>query len=246
MRKQRVKDNPPRKTATIWCIITALAVFAIFAPHIFGMDELNGGFAISVLSFFLAITGIIVIIIYAKRASKLESMLKGNNLLAHWTYTPDEWRQYTEKEYQSEKKGKWSLFYIVAGIALFLGIMFFIFGGEGGLWVLVGMLALIALIAFVAWFTAWYNYSQNKKYLGEAYITPDAVYLNRQFHTWKGLGAKLESVVLAEHKSQQVIAFTYSVPTRSGRQEYTVRVPVPRAQEKSAEKLAEKFNAAFQ
>jgi hypothetical protein len=105
MRKQRVKDNPPRKTATIWCIITALAVFAIFAPHIFGMDELNGGFAISVLSFFLAITGIIVIIIYAKRASKLESMLKGNNLLAHWTYTPDEWRQYTEKEYQGEKGG---------------------------------------------------------------------------------------------------------------------------------------------
>jgi MFS family permease len=241
-----VKDNPLRRTATIWGIITALAVFAIFAPHIFGMDGFSGGFAISTLSFFVAITGIIVVVIYLKRAKVLDRILQGENLLAHWTYSPDEWSQYAEKEFHTERKEKWTLFYIVAGFALFFGILFFIFDHKAGLWVLILMLALTALIAFVAWFTAWYNYRQNKKYLGEAYITSDAAYLNKQLHTWRGLCAKLESVILAEEKSQQLLAFTYSAPTRTGRQDYTARVPVPRGKEKAAEMLAERFNAELE
>jgi hypothetical protein len=241
-----MKDNPTRRTAIIWGVVTALAIFAIFAPNIFGMDDLNGGFAISALSIIVAITGIIVTVIYARRARLLDRILKGDNLLAHWTYSPEEWKQYTEKEFQTEKKEKRMLFYMVAGIALFFGILFFAFDREGGLWVLISMLGLIALIAFVAWFAAWYNYRQNKKYLGEAYITSDAVYLNRQLHTWRGLGAKLESVVLAEKGSRQLVAFTYSAPSRMGRQENTVRVPVPEGQEKAAEKLAERFNAGIE
>jgi len=241
-----MKDNPPRRTAIIWGIVTALAVFVIFAPNIFGMDDLNGGFAISALSLIVAVTGIIVTIIYARRARLLDRILKGDNLLAHWTYSPKEWNQYTEKEFQTEKKEKRMLFYMVAGFALFFGILFFAFDREGGLWVLISMLGLIALIAFVAWFTAWYNYRQNKKYLGETYITRDAVYLNRQFHTWRGLGAKLESAVLAEKGSRQIVAFTYSAPTRMGRQEYTIRVPVPRGQEKAAEKLTERLSAGIE
>lgn len=241
-----VKDNPPRRTANIWIIITGLAVFAIFAPHIFGMDGFSGGFAISTLSFFLAITGTIVVVIYLKRAKVLDRILQGEKLLAHWTYSPEQWSQYTEDEFQTERKEKWNLFFIVAGFALFFGILFFIFDQEAGLWVFISMLALIALIAFVAWFAAWYNYRQNKKYLGETYITSDAVYLNKQLHTWRGLGARLESVILAEDKSQQLLAFTYSAPTQHGRQDYTVRVPVPRGQEKAAEMLAEKFNAGLE
>lgn len=237
-----VKVNPPRCTAITWGFITVLAIFAIFAPHIFGMDGFEGGFAISTLSFFVAIMGIIVVVIYAKRARTLDRILQGENLLAHWTYSSGEWNQYAEEEFQTERKEKRGLFYIIAGFALFFGIVFFIFDQEAGLWVLIVMLGLIALIAFVAWFTAWYNYRQNKKYLGKAYITGDAVYLNRQLHTWKGLGARLESVILAEEKSQQLLAFTYSMPTRTGRQDSTVRVPVPRGQEKVAERLAEKFN----
>jgi len=238
-----MKYNPTRRTAIIWGVVTALAIFAIFAPHIFGMDYLNGGFAISALSFIIAITGIIVTVIYARRARLLDRILDGENLLAHWTYSLEEWNQYADKEFQTEKKEKRMLFYMVAGIALFFGVLFFLFDREGGLWVLISMLGLIGLIAFVAWFAAWYNYSQNKKYLGEAYITRDAVYLNRQLHTWRGLGSRLESVVLAEKESRPLLAFTYSAPSRIGRQEYTVRVPVPEGQEKAAEKLAEKLNA---
>lgn len=237
-----MRDNPQRRTAIIWGIITSVAIFAVFAPHIFGMDGMGGGFAISTVSVIVAITGIIVCIIYIRRADALEKLLNGENLLAHWTYTPEEWQRYTDQEFSTQRKEKWALFFVIAIISLVVGIAFFIFDPKAGLWVFVSMLALVALIAFMAWFSAWQNLRLNKKYPGEAYISNDAVYLNRQFHTWKGFGARLESVSLVNNGGQQMLSFKYSVPSRNGRQRQTVRVPVPRGLEKASAKIANDIN----
>jgi hypothetical protein len=236
-----MKDNPPLQTIVAWVIITALAIFGIFAPSLFGMDGFKGGYAISFVSFFMVIAGIIVIVIYSGRARAVSRILKSDNVLAHWTYEPAEWNEYAEKQYVEEKKEKKVLFYIIAAWALFFGILFFLIDNESGLWVLVMMLILIAVIAFTAWFTAWYNYRENKKYLGETYITEDAVYINRQLHTWRGLGAKLESANLDQHKAHALLTLVYSAPTRTGFQDYTVRIPVPRGKEAEAEQISQKL-----
>ncbi len=236
-----IKNNPPMQTAIAWAVITVLSIFGIFAPEIFGIEGFDGGFAISFVCIFLAIIGIIVMVIYSGRARLLNRILSGENILAHWTYSPEEWRQYTEEEYKEEKQSKKGLAVLISAIALLMGIVFFLADNENGIWVLVVMLALIAIIAFTAWFTSWYNYRQNKKYLGETYITDDAVYINRQLHTWRGLGAMLDSVNLTKDKSQQLLRFVYSAPTRTGMQEYKVNVPVPRGQEGSAENIFKHF-----
>ncbi len=236
-----IKNNPPMQTTIAWALITVLSIFGIFAPEIFGIEGFDGGFAISFVCIFLAIIGIIVMVIYSGRARLLNRILSGENILAHWTYSPEEWRQYTEEEYKEEKQSKKGLAVLISAIALLMGIVFFLADNENGIWVLVVMLALIAIIAFTAWFTSWYNYRQNKKYLGETYITDDAVYINRQLHTWRGLGAMLDSVNLTKDKSQQLLRFVYSAPTRTGMQEYKVNVPVPRGQEGSAENIFKHF-----
>jgi hypothetical protein len=239
-----MKDNPPRRTLNVWIVITILGIFAIFAPTIFGMDGFNGGFAISTISFMLVVTGIIVIIIYSGRARTLDKIFDGNNLLAHWTYSPEEWSSYADTQYKEEKGEKKALFFIIAGFALFFGVVFMIMDPESGIFVMGVMLALIAIIAFTAWFTSWYNYRENKKYLGETYITEDAVYINRQLHTWRGLGARLDSVDLNQGESPLLLKFVYSAPTRTGMQEYTARIPVPKGQEESAEKIFKHFKDA--
>ena len=236
-----IKNNPPLQTAIAWAIITVLSILGIFAPEIFGIEGMNGGFAISFVCIFLAITGVIIIVIYGGRARLLSRILSGENILVHWKYSPEEWRKYTEKEYKEEKQVKKGLAFVISGIALLMGIIFFLADHENGIWVLVVMLALIAVIAFTAWFTSWYNYRQNKKYLGETYITEDAVYINRQLHTWRGLGARLDSVDVNRGASQLLLQFVYSAPTRTGMQEYTVRIPVPKGQEEAAEKIFKHF-----
>ena len=239
-----MKDNPARRTLNVWIIITILGIAAVFAPTVFGMDGFHGGYAVSTISFMLVLSGIIVIIIYSGRARTLDKILNGDNLLAHWTYSPEEWSSYADKEYTEEKGEKKALFFIIAGFALFFGVVFMIIDSESGIFVMGVMLALIVVIAFTAWFTAWYNHRENQKYLGETYITEDAAYINRQLHTWSGLGARLDSVDLNRGKSQLLLQFVYSAPTRTGMQEYTLRIPVPKGQEEAAEKIFQHFKDA--
>jgi hypothetical protein len=120
--------------------------------------------------------------------------------------------------------------------------VFFLVDHKGGLWVLVAMVALVAIMAFTAWFTSLYNHRQNKKYHGQAYIAEKAIYLNRQLHTWGGPGDRLESVdIEKKDKKQTLLKFKYSVITRTVRQEQTVRIPVPAGKENEAEELIKKF-----
>jgi hypothetical protein len=233
-----LKNNPPMRTLVTWAAITGFAVLAIFLPLLLGIQGFAGGFAISLLAFFLALNGIIVIIIYWGRANKLRRILNGEDVLAHWTYNPEEWKAYTEKEYATEKSEKKTLFVITAVLALVIGFGFFVFDNEAGFWVLLAMVALIAILAFTAWFTAWYRHRENIQYHGEVYITGRAVYLNRQLHTWSGPGEKIESIDFIKHKGQSLLSIIYSVWTRTGQTPVTVRIPVPAGKEAEAEAIA--------
>jgi hypothetical protein len=233
--------NPPRITSNVWWGITAVAIFLIFLPGLIGLEGFNGGFAVSFIAFFLVIIGVIVAVIYMKRASVLDKIFKGENVLAHWTYAQEEWTEYAKKEYAREKAGKNTLFLIVAGISLLVGLGFLLVTrNSAGFWVFLSMLALIAIIGFTAWFTSWYNFRQNMKYLGETYITPHAVYLNRQLHTWNSLGAWLDSVSI-KGDDDPYIEFKYMAPTRTGVQEYNVNVPIPKNKELEARGILDKF-----
>jgi hypothetical protein len=234
--------NPPRQTAIVWWIITALSIFGIFAPELFGLKGFNGGFAISAVCILLAITGLIVALIYMARAAKLDRILKGTNLLAHWIYSQDEWQQFTNEEYTRQKSSNKGLFIMISVISIIIGIAFFVADRRNGIWVLLSMIGLIGLMALVAWFTAFYNRRENQKRLGEVYITPEAVYINRQLCDFTSLGAKLEKTEL-KGDPPRYIEFVYSAPTRTGRQRYDTRVPVPGGKEKEARELVDKFNS---
>jgi hypothetical protein len=236
--------NPPRRTSNVWWIITAASVFGIFAPELLGIKGFDGGFAISGVCILLAITGIIIALVYTARAGKLDRILKGDNLFTHWTYSRDEWQQYAEEEHRRQKSGNRKTFIMIAVIALVVGLGFWLMNRGSGPVVLLAILGTIALIALVAWATTAYNYRQNKTTQGQAYFTPDAVYLNRQLHDFNSLGSKLEHVEL-KGEQQQYIGFTYSFPTRNGRDSYELRVPVPQGKDEEARKLVEKYNSSL-
>jgi hypothetical protein len=232
--------NPARITSNVWWVITAVSILIIFLPGVIGLKGFDGGFAVSFVGFFLVIIGLIVAIIYMRRASTLDNIFKGTDLLAHWTYPQEQWLEYAQQEYKREKASKTTLFWVIAVISVLVGLGFFLFDHKAGLAVLLGMLALIAIIALAAWFTTWYNYRQNLKYLGETYITPNAVYLNRQLHIWKSLGSWLESVEIKD-TTNPYLEFKYMALTRTVVQEYNVNVPIPRGKEQEAREILGKF-----
>lgn len=235
------QPNPPRTTANVWWAITILSLLSISIPWIFDIKMNSGGVIIVIGCAFLALIGLIIASLYMIRAKKLNRIFQGDKLMAHWTYSSDEWQQYAEVEYQRQKDSNRKLFMMVSIVAIVCVLGFWIFNNSSGAIAFFAVLGVIALIGFISWFVTYYNYKQNKNIHGQVYLTSDAVYINRQLHDLKGFGSKLEKTELKEDL-QPYIEFTYSVPTRHGRQNQEVRVPIPQGKYDEALKLVEKYN----
>jgi hypothetical protein len=228
--------NVARRTRNIWAVIILLAVSGIFAPFLFGMDEMDGGFAIAFLSFFLAITGLIVVIMYHGRAKTLDGILSGNDLLTHWTYSPEVWKNYAEVDFHKDTHSKWSLYRLVMVVAAVVCLIASLVLKNAWPAMIGVFLGLGGLLAAVVLLTTRHLHRQNRQYLGEAYISRKGIYLNRQLHIWSGWGGKLESAVFNE--SEGLLEVSYSLPDRTGRSNFTVRVPVPPEESAKARRIA--------
>jgi hypothetical protein len=237
--------NVPRRTTIAWSVVAVIGTLGIFAPGILGIDGFDGGFALSVLSGFVGIVGITAAVIYGKLARVVGGMLNAENLLAHWKYAPEEWRRYTEAERIEEGAAKRGVFMMISIIAVIVGVGFWLVVRDSAMIILVTIAGIVALVGITAWATTEVNYRRNRRFLGEAYITRDGVYLNRQIHIWKGIGTKLESASWEEKgRPQPVLYFRYSSVSRTGRDYHDARVPVPKGKEESAKKVLDAILSA--
>jgi hypothetical protein len=239
-----VSRNPPRRHATLCFIIAIAATVMIFVPELVGVDGFDGGFAISFISLFIALTALIVGFIFNGWASKVTKIQRGEGILAHWVYPPEFWAAYTAAEYREEKSEKKILFLIVTGFALFFGILFWLLDEEAGFWVFIVMLGLIGLCGFAWQFSAWSNYQSNRAAgAKEVFITREAVFLNNKLVTWKTAFTRFDDVSFEENRRVPVLVFEYmQYSGRAGMQKYTTRVPVPPGQETAARYVVDQIN----
>jgi len=232
--------NPSRITSYVWWGITAVAILIIFLPLVIG---LKGFGSISVIGFCLAILAVFQAVIHMRRASMLDKIFAGEDLLAHWAYPAEDWIKFVREEYRRDKATKGKPFLITSAILLLVGVggLLFglLFGNKVGGWVFLIVLLLIGIIGFL-WFAAWYNFRQNIKHPGETYITPYAVYLSGRLHTWNSRGSWLKSVDI-KADGDPYIEFNYMSPTRWGVQQRNVNVPIPKGKQPEAQDILSKF-----
>lgn len=236
--------NPQKTVAVVWLIIAAVMLVVMIAPWLMDADMMSWGYGVSMVALIMLITALVVTWMYFSRAATLERMLSGDGLLARWSYQDDEWSQYTEEEFERQKKAKLGTFGLVAGIMLLVGVGFFIFEPHGGRYVLLTMLGIGLIIGSIVFVVPRINYARNRRAIGqseqgpEVLISPSAVYLNRSLHAWNSFGGRLENVRLQQGTSW-LIEITYSYPSRHGRQNETIHVPVPRRHEREAQSVVE-------
>ena len=233
-------DNPQFKVAVWWAGGGILSLVGVVVPFL-AMDGMNGGFAVSCLSGFFMILFGVGAMVYVYRAAVLNRILSGEDLVAHWTYGPEEWATYAKAEYERQKSSKTILFCVISGFALFFGLMFLVFAPKGGFAVFLTMMGLIVVIGFTAFLSVTLTGRNLAAGVGEAYIARAGVYLNRTLHTWTMMGATLDGVTLLRGESLLMV-FAYSFPSKSGRQREDVRVPVPAGREEEAQRLVAYFN----
>ena len=235
-------NNPQKTVAFSWLAVSGFALMMMGLPFAIDMDMMNGGFALIFISFFVMLMGIITSVIYFVRAKTLDKLLSGQELLAYWTYNPQEWQRYTEKEFEISKFEKVPLLILVSVISLIIGGIFAIADPEAGLVVFLVMLGLIALLSGIVFLVPRLRHQHNQSSLGYAYIGTKGLYLNGYFHNWNMLGASLDSASILMDEIP-MLEIVYSFPTRTGRQEETVRVPIPQGQMAMAERIVRQIKS---
>ncbi|MBU1196624.1 MAG: hypothetical protein KKE62_10795 [Proteobacteria bacterium] len=189
---------------------------------------------------FIVILGIIGLFMFGYQMIAAYALINGKQLIAHWTFDPEQWRIFTEKEYSTEKNEKRLMLVVISGIILLVGGIFWLIMRDkaAGIVFLV-LLGVIAIIAFVAVIVPWLTYRRNLKQTGDIYIGKNCLYLNGAIHTWSFAGARLEDAKLVL-KPSPLINITYTYWTSAGRNFYfyrqaaTVRVPVPEGKREEA------------
>ncbi|MDD3792995.1 MAG: hypothetical protein PHY74_07675 [Candidatus Bathyarchaeota archaeon] len=235
--------NPQKNVAVTSFITAVIMTIMIFVPYLADIDPYNGGFAISLVSILIAVTAAIVGLMFIGQAKKVDQILRGQGVLAHWIYPVDLWREYAEKEYKTEKAQKKFLVIIVAAFAIFFGLLFWLLDPEPGFIVFLVMMGLIGLIILTWQFTAWYNYRKNtSNTTKQVYIRKDAVYLNNTLYEWATAFTSFNKVKLQKNKDLNLLVFIFTSLNRTGPQTYTIRVPIPPGKEENAKNIAEQIN----
>jgi hypothetical protein len=229
--------NSQWKVVRIWAWLTAVFAAVCFLPSFIDMEGMIKGDIftvhdvnerITLIRFFAGFFGsfgIIALIFYSKRARQLDGLLKGNDVLARWFFSTEEWLQYAEYDYQEDKSTKTTLFYVITSLSLIIGIVLSIISGD--ILFLYIMLGLIVILAIAAFGSIYVGRKINLARTGYVLISTKSVLLNGAFHNWTSIGARLENVTYIDNVSPTIIALEYSFLSSSGRQGVAIRIPVP-------------------
>lgn len=238
-------QNPQRRTMAIWLWVAAAGTAIAALPFAVEIDMFKGGGVMVFGGSVVALTALCVAFLYLSRAKTLDRILEGRDLLAHWTYTPEEWGRYSEEEHQRHSGGMAALFWVVAVISFLVGGGFLLFAKDKGAAVVVFLvlMGVVALCGVAALLSVRAAAKRNRERHGEAFVALAGVFLNGSLHTWNSWGGRLDGVKLLEG-AIPCVEFSYSYPAKTGRSYYDVRVPVPCGKEVEAGESVAKFNGA--
>jgi len=235
------RRNHQARVALIWGAIAVMGAAGTVLPTVFGMDGMGGGYAVAFVSGFVALCGIIVAAVFAARARVLGRLLSGTGVLAHWTYPAEDRADHVDKELAEERKGSWTLFFIIAAFSLVIGVGFLVADPDAGRFVFLLLMGVVALLALVAALAPRVRHRKRRRAIPEAIVSPEGAYVFGILHTWRLLGARVEGAEVAQGK-EPVLRVTYSAPFLYGRfflgrQAYTVLVPIPQGEEDRAQSV---------
>ena len=226
----------------------AVGGFLILLPILTGMDMMGGGYALQFAGLFLVLSGLVTAAIFGQRAARLNSILSGKDLLAHWIYDLAQVEKLAQQDRQETRRENLSLFLVIAGFMLACIIFFTVYGyatGEGDnmplfIALMVGALLIVAVFAFGM---PYIQYRRTVRSSHEAIIASNGLYVNGAVHIWNAPLAALDGVSLVEDGGEARLVFHLRYRMGIAATEtYTVEVPVPAGEEETARRVEGHFH----
>ena len=206
----------------------AAAIFSLVIILAFmDLDVLPIHPSIAFISFFFLLSSIVIAFIFRSREKKLQSLITGKNLIASWTLNAIEKEQYVHHLFQNEKGKNKGIFIITTVLIVIIFGIFILFIDEGKAAMFFIMLGLIAFIALFAFGMPFYYKQQNSTYDGYILIGKKYAYINGYFHNWDfPLSGIKKASIINEPFYGLHIQYYYTDRTLTNTEELNIPAPV--------------------
>jgi len=157
-------------------------------------------------------------------------------VLAHWTYTPEEWGAYTRREIKYRNR---EAFWIFVGFVMLASVM--LVWQESADWGTSFAVALVvgALMGGGKWLIARTAHERNVATpRGEVVISPTALLMNGTYQVIQDHHFRFRSARVIEDERPQILEIGIEWPTRSGTATEEYRIPIPAGREEEARAIA--------
>jgi hypothetical protein len=198
---------------------------------------MSGGYALAVISFFLAISSAVVSLLFVHRARVMDTILADPSPLAHWTYPEETARANVEREYREYQGRNRAMFIVIGGMLVLVALFFLIFVGDGGLETGLFLLVFAAFLFVVSRVTPWLERRRAMKASHEAVITREGVVYEGGVYPFRSFLVFWGGVTFREADRKGPAALVFSFTPLVGRfivQPFDVVVPVPFGEEEWA------------
>ncbi len=249
-RTAKAADSTTGAVLVFTLMMLVTGVMLLLLPHVYGIWEGDMGLpmASSMIGLLLALTGLITSAMYAGQYRQLQRLLQGDGRIAHWIYTPEEWRDFVHAEYGERRQSARATLWMIGIMMLLVGGAFMLFVDlEDALVVAAGLAGVFVLVALAAILAPRLSRRRLLRGPFEAHIGKDLLYLGGQTHFWRAWTARLESVryidqprpLLELAYSQLQVSDPKTLATH--RAWMHLRIPVPAGHEAEARGLVKQL-----
>jgi hypothetical protein len=162
-----------------------------------------------------------------------------NILLAHWTYTSEEWNTFTKKEFSFRIREALVVWLLIVGLGTWLLAGY---GDMGHLAAFITSLSTGGLITVIRFIIAYNARKANSSKPGDVVISAKSILINGKYHILNDENKTLYKLELLKDETPQILEFSVEWNTRKGTTNEQVRIPIPADKSTEAAKLVEVFN----
>lgn len=220
--------STPFIVAWVMLIIGFLGAFNLaYLPLIFNeYDGMNGGYALTVIGIFIAISAIVIFAVYGKLNNDFKKMLVGDTLLS-FILPYELYGFFSQKETEDIKGNNKIVLFMILGFCVLFSAIFGIAVDPLFILIFLGIAVFFTIIYFV---TTTFRTNKVKKSDALVCLNVGGAYVFGQLYSWSMTGAWPVSIHFLDGVQAQLpcpcIQMTYATANYPVPQQHTVTIPV--------------------
>jgi hypothetical protein len=222
-------ENYEWKLVYVSIIVTVFFAVICFTAFTF-IDGMSGGYAIGLVSLFIAISGIVVAGLFFHRAHVMDEILKSNQLLAHWLYSPEIAQENAYREHNEYIERNRAMFILIGGMLVVTALIFILFVEDGGLITGIFLIVFTIVLFIISRITPGLELNRALKTPHEAYIARNGIIYEGSVYPFQSFMMGMFDVYLQKGTDKKKAALVFSFTQLVGFyviQAFDIIVPIP-------------------